>query len=430
MLQLGTPSPIGVGTPECEALSSFVQRTSAINGTFPGQLVHRILGWLQAGRTGALGSWQDHPRRVYLGRNINAFNLASVWRSLLDIVVTKSPLIHLTTNQWDHGFPTRGFLHPTLRWCPRCLAGDKIPYHRLIWMLRPVTICVEHGCVLVSVCPRCLRPPPVIHERSHPELCPWCAWDLRRAEVLSQLLDARPAVEMGTIVAYFGRTMECSCWSSPEVIRKMCRQLKLNTPAQLAHAAGVSKLTAWYWWRGRSEISLPMAIHLTARLGFSFAAAVAATDGKVSLKIQPSSQSGIHLQSRKPVSRIDWTQQRKTLSQFLKVPLSHAPTFIKVAEAMSISRRTLRSGLPKLCRAVSARHRRRIRFERITRDRDLRRTIAKAIASIQSVGRKPEQVTIEQALGRPGLFNRHYARKVLVSVLGLSSNHRPHRSSL
>ena len=429
MLQLGAPSPIGVGTPKCEALSSFVQRTAALNGTFPGQLVHRILGWVQVSRADALGTWQHHPRRVYLGRNINAFDLALVWRELLAKVARGPSLVHLTANQWDHGFPTRGFLHSTLHWCPPCLVGDKIPYHRLLWMLRPVTVCIEHGCMLVSLCPRCLRAPPVVHERSHPELCPWCAWDLRRVSVVMGHQDDRPAFEIGAIIAHFGRTPAFSHWSSHTAIGAACRLLKLKNPAQLADAAGVSKLTAWYWWTGRAHISLPMALHLSARLGFSLSAAVVAGEGDLRLKIQPSSQTIIHLRSRKPAERIDWALQRKALTRFLKVPLNEAPTFIGVSESLAINRRTLRSGLPKLCRAISERYRRRLHSERQTRHRELRRSITKAIALLRSVGRKPEQVAIEQALQRPGLFNRHYAREALISVLDVASDRGRRRTS-
>lgn len=416
MLQLGTPSPIGVGTPECEALSSFVQRTAALNGTFPGQLVHRILGWLQANRADALGGWQDHPRRVYLGRNINAFDLALVWRELLAQVVTGPSLIHLTANQWDRGFPTRGFLHAALHWCPLCLESDRLPYHRLAWTLRPVTTCVEHRCILATACPRCLRAVPVIHERSHPEHCPWCAWDLRRTCAPAQNLEDRPAAELGAIISHFGSTPASSRWSSQSAIAAVCRRLKLKTPASLAHAAGVSKLTAWYWWTGKARISLPMALHLSARLGFSLSAAVTASGAKFHWRVEPSSQTMIHLRSRKPAKQIDWSLQRRALAEIINLPLAEAPTFKSAAESLGINRRTLRSALPKQCRAISARYRRRVQAERARRDRELRRSIAKAIGLLKSVGRQPVQFAIEEALQRPGLFNRHYARAALAAV--------------
>lgn len=42
--------------------------------------------------------------------------------------------------------------------CPQCIQDDAIPYERLVWSFRPVPICAEHGCLLVSRCPACYRP--------------------------------------------------------------------------------------------------------------------------------------------------------------------------------------------------------------------------------------------------------------------------------
>ena len=42
--------------------------------------------------------------------------------------------------------------------CPLCLKQDAIPYERLLWSFRPMSVCREHGCLLVSRCPACARP--------------------------------------------------------------------------------------------------------------------------------------------------------------------------------------------------------------------------------------------------------------------------------
>jgi len=41
--------------------------------------------------------------------------------------------------------------------CPRCLTQDAVPYERLLWSFRPIPVCLEHGCVLVSRCPACTK---------------------------------------------------------------------------------------------------------------------------------------------------------------------------------------------------------------------------------------------------------------------------------
>ena len=42
------------------------------------------------------------------------------------------------------------------QYCPECIAEE--PYHRLIWSLVPVSICVMHGSILQSACPICGEP--------------------------------------------------------------------------------------------------------------------------------------------------------------------------------------------------------------------------------------------------------------------------------
>lgn len=164
MIELAAPAPIGIGTADCEALSSYVQRLALGNGTFPGQLAHRLLAWLQDGRPREIGSWHEHPRSLFLGRNINAFELADTWLRLLKMVLPTHTLARLSANPWAVAFPSRGFLRSHLAWCPDCLSTDRVPYHRLVWTLQPVTGCLIHSAVLADRCFRCTRRLPVVHD--------------------------------------------------------------------------------------------------------------------------------------------------------------------------------------------------------------------------------------------------------------------------
>jgi transcriptional regulator with XRE-family HTH domain len=417
MLQLGAPHPVGIGTPECESLSSYVQRLAIANGTFPGQLVHRLLAWVQQGDIQEIGAWNEHPRGVYLGRNINAFGLATTWLGLLAKVVPHQPLIHLTANQWAQAFPSRGFLHPTLCWCPICLAQDREPYHRLLWMLQPVTHCILHGVTLAGRCPRCRRFAPIIHDRSHIEICPWCAWDLRDTDATPHRTDDDAPNDLGQIIAHFGSSSDFTKWSSQTGIRALCRFAKLTNSAQLARATGISKLTAWYWWTGRARISLPMALHVYSRLGASFSTAVIHEATHATQRVTSDTQTRLHLRGRQPPKPIDWRFTAKRIAEILQRPLVTAPTFLAAAAELGIERRTLRAHFPKLCRMLAKRHHQRLRRERAERARNLMRDFRRAIGVLVAAGLEPRQYRIEEVLKRPGLFNRRYARDVLVETL-------------
>lgn len=71
----------------------------------------------------------------------------------------------------------KSLVNPVLRVCPLCLQAQ--PYLRLIWRLLPVTVCLEHGCLLQDRCSACgAMLTPVSQDHRH-LCCPTCGADLR-----------------------------------------------------------------------------------------------------------------------------------------------------------------------------------------------------------------------------------------------------------
>ena len=70
----------------------------------------------------------------------------------------------------------RYFLAGAYPVCPLCLAEDTVPYERSLWSFRPLSVCLIHGCTLVSRCPACRRP--LRRDRPTAEKCS-CGVDLR-----------------------------------------------------------------------------------------------------------------------------------------------------------------------------------------------------------------------------------------------------------
>lgn len=52
-----------------------------------------------------------------------------------------------------HDVPTEAIVRHVRRVCPQCLA--EAPHHRVIWDMRFVRSCVEHGVRLLAACPAC-----------------------------------------------------------------------------------------------------------------------------------------------------------------------------------------------------------------------------------------------------------------------------------
>lgn len=57
----------------------------------------------------------------------------------------------------DHKTALRYFTAQTVPICPTCFRENHRPYERLLWSFRPLQVCIEHACTLVSRCPACSR---------------------------------------------------------------------------------------------------------------------------------------------------------------------------------------------------------------------------------------------------------------------------------
>lgn len=170
-----------------ESLSSWLSRLARENGVSVYYLLHRVAsaGHLAGGDI----DW-TLPERVNrklaaktgLGpRQILALTLQHQARSarLADRANRRLEwlLPTCTRGGWHQG---RGY-----QYCPECLAVDGLnPYFRRIWRLSFVTICPEHGRLLLDSCPVC-DSPVNFHKSAAPlpdhAHCPRCFADLRRA---------------------------------------------------------------------------------------------------------------------------------------------------------------------------------------------------------------------------------------------------------
>ncbi len=427
MIEFAVPEPIGVGTPGCESLSSYVQRLAAINGTYPGQIVHRALGWIDVSKPGNVGQWCERSGRLNGGRSNNSFGTARAWLDLLILTARRFDLSALTTIAWDRAFPTRGFQHSTLHWCPLCLAEDRIPYHRLVWMLRPVVRCERHNVVLVTRCGNCGRLPAVLHERSLVVRCPWCGSDLREAvpatsdnDDFSEWCDH----ELGKIVAHSETERTPMKWKPPGTIVRIARTAGMPSAAALAARFGTSKLTTWYWLNGRAKPSLSMAMRLCFVTERSFAGEVYAglsTSGAP----REIHQMTAHLRPARRPQCVDWNEVHRHLSGVMQVPVSEAPSLWELSKRLGIDRRTLRAHHARLCRAISKRHRLRKRRTYSQKLSTLRREIRSAARKLFGAGIEPTKTHIETTLVRPGLFNGRAARLCFDAVMRTERRARP-----
>lgn len=414
-------SPIAPATADGESLSSYAMRVAASEGILPGQLVSRVLAWVDQKRPEMIGRWCRRPQRVRIGFNNNCFAHANVWLRLMQRLTGRADLEPTTTARWDCNFPTRHFQRSHLAWCPLCLSEDPQPYHRLLWMLQPVRVCIRHNALLTKSCPQCGHQLPVIHERSTVVMCPRCTGDLRLTSPPSgsgQIhdYDLWVANELGGIIAASVEWHKAITWSPKNAFESLALGGGIASVAQFARLVGTSKITAWYWLSGKARPSLPMALHAFHRFGSSLATALDAQSPAPPRQSTPFPQGEFHLRPiRRPVKR-DWQRVSRLLRAELSRQSGKTRSLTALAHDLKIDRRTLRAHFPSICRRIAARNKLALARTARLRDKELLHDIRAAIRELEHLRIPVTPHNVARRIGHPGLFSRHNARAAYLSL--------------
>jgi hypothetical protein len=181
--------PIGIGTPEVESLSSYLNRLAQAHCVMVTTLItHELLP-----RLGLPASPKVHPASTpargggrglsqHLARQINGLGrIAATWVAGLEALTGRRDLRFLTLLTWQAVLPTRHLFAPRIRWCPACFEAQRMAGHPLsmplVWTLNPVTGCARHRHPFQSHCPGCHQPLVAFSGCSRPGYCSRCgAW--------------------------------------------------------------------------------------------------------------------------------------------------------------------------------------------------------------------------------------------------------------
>lgn len=163
--------PIGLGTPHCEGLSSYLVRLAREHSLPVRRFVSRLL-FSQASDT--LPFFDAKFFRQYAATINGVGPYAQRFAQALNDATGRTDLDILTLRPWRQLLPPNGsqLTSPWRRWCPECLppddeasfalAGLVGSYLPLAWSIASVQNCSRHGVPLADRCPHCGRRQPVI----------------------------------------------------------------------------------------------------------------------------------------------------------------------------------------------------------------------------------------------------------------------------
>ena len=178
--------PIGIGTPEVESLSSYLNRLAqahcvTVNALIAHELVPHVGTKAPASARRAAPPSRGVPRGLgqQLAQRIDGLGrTAATWVNGLEVLTGRRDLRFLTLLAWRDVLPNRHVFSPVLRWCPACfdarVTTEHTLYDPLLWKLNPITTCVRHQRRLRSRCRACQQQPVAFSGRSRPGYCSRC----------------------------------------------------------------------------------------------------------------------------------------------------------------------------------------------------------------------------------------------------------------
>ncbi len=175
--------PVGVGTPNTESLSSYLNRLAqehclTSQKLIMGEIATLILKnedkseLLQKSISHLLGNSDAKPAingmREMTGKLIN----------VLEQLTMRQDLRFLTLLSWKGMIYDRGILRNNRAWCPCCLEEwkqeKKTLYEPLLWSFKDVEVCLSHKQQLIEECPHCGSHLLVCARLSPPGFCSRC----------------------------------------------------------------------------------------------------------------------------------------------------------------------------------------------------------------------------------------------------------------
>lgn len=264
--------PVGLGTGDCEALTSFTARLAAAHSV---SVTDLIVHGLKDG----VPKWL-HSGARHIARRAGALNsvgaLALGFSNALGEATHRDDLRFLTMLTYRLMLPSNSVIRTERAWCPYCyqeqvaLAGTR--WDLLVWALKPVTCCPKHSTRLQETCPSCHRGIPHLSPRYRPGVCSFCNEVLigpapDQAQNPVEIAVAEAAGEMVRLAPLLSREPEAEdvlC-----VLDETTDHFSSIGGLSLRKALGIPKSLAYCWRHRSSSPGLGALLFLCVTLGLS-----------------------------------------------------------------------------------------------------------------------------------------------------------------
>jgi DNA-binding transcriptional regulator YhcF (GntR family)/transcriptional regulator with XRE-family HTH domain len=374
--------PVGIGTPEVERLSGYVNRLAQAHCVRVSALFkHAILPHLTKSRSSDKNNttkptrWLPGGGRERLARMIDGTGMiAERWVKILEALTGRRDLRFLTLLEWRDVLPKQLLFSPLIRWCPACfdawLSMGQPIYDPLLWKLNPITSCLLHRRKLRSRCHQCHQQQGSFMALSRPGFCSRCGallgcnddsdlqpeerlnedewqWQNWAVKNLGQLLRAAPRLDRPPPMETVARS-----------IAYYLSQRADSGLAKLSEALGIRQDYFRRWAQGgRSRMRIDLLLKFCFHYGISLVAFLTEPSPAPPSPLSSPSQkqmAGEVAKANRHYKGANREELRRVMESALEIE-SPLLSLQAVAKQLKLASRTLLYHEPELCRQIVAR---------------------------------------------------------------------------
>jgi hypothetical protein len=415
--------PIGIGTPSCENLISYLVRLARAHCMSPRDLIRLEFMWRYSRQEGirSSGFFKEYSKTL---NSVGEY--ASGFVRIAEELNGRSDLRFLTMLPWRGVIPEvgTGLLAAEPKWCRQCLAEQRDSkqdrFSPLAWSLDLYRVCEKHGSRMSNRCPRCSRKQPFIPRLPMQDHCDYCgcslgqpqSFDEVEAPTEREIWLAEAITDMISHGAYAdGHVTQQSLQF---VLSGFVADYADREKRQLSRMLGLTEASMACWITKGKKPLFPQLLDVCHQFGL-FPTEFFSGVQPMRLSSAINLDKLYCIKGRSEMTANERTRLQTELSKIAGDPEDNR-SLTEVSSALDATKNYLIYWFKDLCAVVSAKYREEVRRQAVLRAEIEDQIVRDAVAELCSAGIHPSRKKVGAAI-RPLSLQKARLRRVFKEVV-------------